>query len=135
MGHIIDNFWWRIEKLRVALGGEDPYMMANVGPETTGLPCMIWIGHRGRVRHGPRVVAYLDGYRVKKSMIAISLEESPRVLRLPKRRDVPKEHIERMIAFARRNRRLLLRYWEDTEMSTLEMIEALVALDEEEQKG
>ncbi len=135
MGHIIDDFWWRIEKLRVALGREDPYMMANVGPETTGLPYMIWIGHRDRVRHGPRIAAYLDGYRVKKSMIAISLEESPQVIHLPRERDVPKEHIERMIEFARRNRKLLLRYWEDTEMSTLEMIEALVALDEEEQKG
>ena len=123
---IVDDFWWWVEDLRVALGFEDPYMMANIGPEDTGLPYMIWIGHRGRVRHGPRIAAYLDGYRVKSGMIAISLDEHPRVLRLPTKRAVPREHIDRMIEFARKNRELLLRYWDDDDMGTREMFEALV---------
>ena len=44
-------------------------------------------------------------------MIAISIEESPRVLRLPKKRE------------------LLLRYWEDHDMGTGKMIEELVTVD------
>jgi len=50
-------------------------------------------------------------HRRLQSMIAISIEESPRVLRLPKKRE------------------LLLRYWEDHDMGTGKMIEELVTVD------
>ena len=124
---MIDSFWWFIEDLRVALGGEDGFQMCNVSASETGLPYMIWIGHRGRVRHGPRIAAYLDGYAVKKSMIAISIEENPCVISLPKGREIPPKNIQKLIEYARKNRELLLRYWHDGDMGTCELLDQLVS--------
>ena len=127
---IVDRFWTQVEDLRVALGGEDPFEMCNVGPSESGLPYMIWIGHRGRVRHGPHIAAYLDGYGVKRSMIAISIEENPRVISLPKGREIPLENIRKLIEYARRNRELLLRYWHNGDMGTCELLGQLVPLED-----
>jgi hypothetical protein len=135
MRDIIDRFWTLIEDVRVVLGGEDPFEMCNLGPSQPGLPYMIWIGHQGRVRHGPRIAVYLDGYAVKKSMIAISIEENPRVLRLPKQREIPPENIRKLIEFTRKNREILLRYWYEVDMGTGEMLGALVTLEEPSERS
>lgn len=41
----------------VELGGRDLFEMANLYPETTGLPMTVWVSPRGNVRHDVRVKA------------------------------------------------------------------------------
>ena len=43
---------------------EDLYLIANLRPDTTGLPMVVWVSERGRARHDARVkVALAHGHR------------------------------------------------------------------------
>lgn len=115
----------RLSEVLDRIMGRGLYEMANVAPKRTGLPYGIWISHRGSVRHGPRIKAYAEGYQVRASEIVVSIEEVPRVIRVPVRHRVPAAHLHQLEAFVRLNRAVLLQYWEDDDMDTQDMIEQL----------
>ncbi len=105
------------------------FEMANVTPAETGLPFGIYLSHRGRdqgrAQHGPRVKAYPEGFDVARSEIVITVEEEPRVMRVPRKPRIAARDLAQLVAFVRQNREVLLRYWEDNDMGTRELLDAL----------
>ena len=43
-------------------GDEDFFDMANLPPEVTGLPMVVWVSQRGRARHAARVMQILEAW-------------------------------------------------------------------------
>ena len=51
---------------------DELYEMANLFPQTTGLPMIVWVSYRGRARHDVRVKAQIThGSRVNPSNMAV----------------------------------------------------------------
>ena len=51
---------------------DELYEMANLFPQTTGLPMIVWVSYRGRARHDVRVkVQITHGSRVNPSNMAV----------------------------------------------------------------
>lgn len=47
------------------IADDELYLMANLRPDDTGLPMVVWVSERGRARHDVRVkVARAHGHRV-----------------------------------------------------------------------
>ncbi|MDD5309044.1 MAG: hypothetical protein PHU25_17160 [Deltaproteobacteria bacterium] len=123
-----DRLWDLIETLRVRLGGQDPYQLANLTLPVAGVPYAIWISHRGHLRHGPRIWAYPDGVKDRRREIAIAIGEEPAVLRQLRAPRVPAGDLAQLVEWVRRNRAILLRYWHDNNMGTDMLLEGLRAI-------
>lgn len=117
-----------IETLRVLVGGQDPFMMANLTLPVAGLPYGIWIGHRGRARHGPRIWAYPEGIKGGRREIVIAIGEEPAVLWQPRKPRIPAAHLAQLVEWVGLNRAILLRYWHDNDMDTSELLDGLRAI-------
>jgi hypothetical protein len=65
-----------------AFGEIDPFLMANLYPEDTGLPMTVWIGPRGGARHDVRVkVNMTHGARMEPTHLAtVSVRPQPELL-------------------------------------------------------
>jgi hypothetical protein len=61
---------------------DELYLMANLRPDDTGLPMVVWISERGRARHDVRVkVARVHGHRASPyDTASVGVRPSPRVL-------------------------------------------------------
>jgi hypothetical protein len=61
---------------------DELYLMANLRPDDTGLPMVVWISERDRARHDVRVkVAPVHGYRASPyDTASVGARPSPRVL-------------------------------------------------------
>ena len=62
---------------------DDPYLMANLYPRTTGLPMTIWVSERGGARHDVRLkVSTVHGARAirKEEQAVVALRPQPRLL-------------------------------------------------------
>ena len=107
------------------LDWDDPFAFANAGPARTGLPYRVWMRQRGACGYDPHVLFYPWGYRERRHVIVVSVEEQPRVLRRPRQREVPAEALGRLVAWVRDHHEILLRYWHDDDMSTSELLDGL----------
>jgi hypothetical protein len=61
---------------------DELYGMANLFPQTTGLPMVVWVGYRGRARHDVRIkVQITHGSRVNPSnMAVVGVRPVPRLI-------------------------------------------------------
>ena len=105
--------------------GDYLYEMANVLPEESGLPYPIYIRNKRGIRHGASIKAYPAGYNNLAAEIVVTIEEEPRVLKVPKRPRVPLAHLEQLKAYVRLNREVLLAYWHADNASTAAMLRSL----------
>jgi hypothetical protein len=100
-------------------------MATNLRPERTGLPFPIWVSQGIGVRHGPRVKAFPNGLKDQKTVIIVTVEDDPKVVRVPRKGHVAAADLEALRAWVRLNLSVLQRYWEDPEMWTDDMMAAL----------
>jgi hypothetical protein len=61
---------------------DELYGMANLFPQTTGLPMVVWVSYRGRARHDVRIkVQITHGSRVNPSnMAVVGVRPVPRLI-------------------------------------------------------
>lgn len=98
------------------------FLMANLYPQETGLPRVIYISEKGRARHDARVkVSGAPGERMRlHDMATMSVRPTPRLLHGKLLRDE-----ERVIAeWISRNEAVLVAYWNE-ELSTSEALSRL----------
>lgn len=97
----------------------DMFEMANMWPEDTGLPVVIWVEERSDVardRHGPRIkVMTHSGKMNYGETVPVSLEAPPRVIG-----DLKSSIKKKVIEFINLNRDSLMAHW-NHEISTIEL--------------
>ena len=99
-----------IKELVTEPTADELYEMANLFPQTTGLPMIVWVSYRGRARHDVRVkVQITHDSRVNPSNIAVvGVRPVPRLDagRLP---PADQELVSQRISL---NTDVLVAYWE-----------------------
>ena len=103
--------------------GEELFEMANVRPELSGLPFIVWISEKGRARHdvrvkvspGPRVREFVASVSVRPEVAVVAGALAPRELDL-------------LRAWIGLNREVIVRYWDGDIVYTDEALTALKPL-------
>ena len=96
--------------------------MANVQPNTTGLPMTIYISNKS-AQHGPTIkVSQQYGDRMNASeLFAMTIEKDPRIIGKPGKIRV--SDIMKVQQFIEANQDLLLNYWHsETPLDTLDVL-------------
>lgn len=84
--------------------------MANLYPDDTGVPCVIWIGTVGG-QHGPRVkVSNTRGSMNADSCFVMSISKNPLML-TPRSCKLKKHEIENVADWIRLNYDVLMKLW------------------------
>lgn len=88
---------------------EAPFEMANLRPERTGLPFVIFVSQQGGARHGPRIkISPLPHYNADEA-VTVTLEKPPRALG-----PVDKRDLELVAQWIELNREAIEGYWDGT---------------------
>ena len=101
--------------------GEELFEMANVRPEVSGLPFIVWISEKGRARHDVRVNVS-PGPRVRQFVASVSVRPVVDVVAGA----LPERDLGLLRAWIDLNRDVIVRYWDGDIVYT---DEALAALD------
>jgi hypothetical protein len=104
--------------------GQALFEMANLRPERTGLPFVVFISQKGGARHDVRV-KIARGAKVKPSeMATVAVRPMPRVIRGV----VDPDDLARLAEWIELNRDVLIDYWNGNIEYTEDAIGALKAL-------
>ena len=104
---------------------EDLFEMANLYPDTTGLPMTVWVSPRGNARHDVRVkVNVTHGSQMNIANTAVvAVRPAPRVLA----GELTPQDAQAVAAWITLNADTLIAYWEGR-IDTAKMVQALKAL-------
>ena len=104
---------------------EDLFEMANLYPDTTGLPMTVWVSPRGNARHDVRVkVNMTHGNQMNVADTAVvAVRPAPRVLA----GELTPQDAQAVAAWITLNADTLIAYWEGR-IDTAKMVQALKAL-------
>jgi hypothetical protein len=104
---------------------EDFFEMANLYPQTTGLPMVVWASERGRARHDARVkVNQSHGARMLPGNLAtVAVRPMPRLVA----GQLSADDLQAVGAWIKLNESALLDYW-DYRIDTAELIHRLQRL-------
>jgi hypothetical protein len=110
----------------------DLFEMANLYPDTTGLPMTVWVSPRGNARYDVRVKANMThGNQMNISNTAvIGVRPTPCLIA----GQLPPEDAQAVFAWVRLNTDALVAYW-DGRLDTARLIHALKALPPSAQLG
>jgi hypothetical protein len=102
---------------------EDFFDMANLPPEATGLPMVVWVSQRGRAQHAARVkVSLIHGRRMSSSqMTSVSVRPTVEVVAGA---PLSSEDLSAVRKWVAANEQAILDYWEER-LFTTELIERL----------
>jgi hypothetical protein len=87
---------------------EDLFEMANLRPERTGLPFVVFISQRGGARHDVRVKVATGPRPDPASMVTVALRPEPRVIPPG---ELAAEDFRRLSAWIALNQQALVDYW------------------------
>ena len=106
---------------------EDFFDMANLPPEVTGLPMVVWVSQRGRSRHDVRVkVSLVHGRRMNVDQTAsVSVRPGVAVVAGP---PLPKDDLEAVARWIGLNRKTIIEFWQER-IYTNELLAQLVPVD------
>jgi hypothetical protein len=111
-----------------AADGQATFEMANLRPERTGLPFVIFISQRGGARHDARI-KLARGPKVRASeMITVALRPAPRVIR----GSLSAHELELITKWIKLNFDTLIAYWDGAIEYTEDVMDALKPLPEAE---
>jgi hypothetical protein len=103
--------------------GTDFFTLANLFPEDTGLPFVVWISPKGNARHDARVkVARTD--RATEFVASVALRPEVRIAA----GELSSADLALLAAWIAPNRDVLLDYWDGRIQRTREIFERLVPL-------
>ena len=103
--------------------GEELFEMANVRPEVSGLPFIVWISEKGRARHDVRVNVS-PGPRVRQFVASVSVRPVVDVVAGA----LPERDLGLLRAWIDLNRDVIVRYWDGDIVYTDEALAALKPL-------
>jgi len=107
-----------------AADGQALFEMANLRPERTGLPFVVFISQKGGARHDVRV-KIARGPKVRPSeMATVAVRPKPRVIRGV----VDPDDLARLVEWIELNRDVLIDYWDGNIEYTEDAISALKPL-------
>jgi Domain of unknown function (DUF4160) len=89
---------------------DDLFEMANLSPTLTGLPMIVWISERGRVRHDARVkVSLVHGRRARPDRTAsVSVRPAVKVVAGP---EIDRRDLELVRQWIELNQKAIIAYW------------------------
>jgi hypothetical protein len=100
--------------------GEELFEMANVRPELSGLPFIVWISEKGRARHDVRVKV-APGPRVREFVASVSVRPEVEVVAGA----LPDADLALLREWIDLNRDVIVRYWDGDIVYTDEALAAL----------
>ena len=100
--------------------GEELFEMANVRPEVSGLPFIVWISEKGRARHDVRVKVS-PGPRVREFVASVSVRPAIEVVAGA----LPERDLDLLRAWIDLNRDVIVGYWDGDIVYTDEALSAL----------
>jgi len=105
--------------------GFEVYSMANLRPEQTGLPMVIWVSGKSG-KHGPRIkVSKKQGLRFDpEDTITVTVEEEPKQIG----GDLSKNKFEKVKEFINKNMIILLKYW-NYKIATVDFFNGIEKVD------
>jgi hypothetical protein len=88
------------------------WAMANIRPEETGLPMVIWIKPKGNEKHGPRIKVQKEhGEKANEGQwVTVTIEDNPKIIG----DKLSTEDMKLVKKFINLNRDTLLQIWNDT---------------------
>lgn len=107
--------------------GQALFEMANLRPERTGLPFVVFVSQRGGARHDVRVKIARSARVRPSEMATVAVRPQVRVLRGA----VAPDDLERLRAWIDLNREALIAYWNGDIEYTEDVLEALMPLRQE----
>jgi hypothetical protein len=101
---------------------EAPFEMANLRPQHTGLPMVIWVSEKGRARHGPRIkVSRQHGPKMDAmNTVTVTVDDDPRVVG----GELPPKDLDAVKRYIALNKGPLLGFW-NGELDTVELVARL----------
>src|SRR5712691_2790072 len=114
----------RLDRGAVKPEGQALFEMANLRPERTGLPFVVFISQKGGARHDVRV-KLAPGAKVKPSeMVTVAIRPAVRIVR----GDLDARYLALLTRWIELNRDTLVKYWEGDIEYTEDVMEALVPI-------
>jgi hypothetical protein len=103
----------------------DLYLLANIRPESSGLPMTIWVSEHGNARHGPPIkVSLQHGDKLDPYHTAsVSIGDDPELVA----GNLGPQELRAVQAYVRLNKTVLLAYWSG-EIDTFKLASHLKAL-------
>lgn len=89
------------------LSGQAGFDMANLRPERTGLPFVVFISQKGGARHDVRIKLARSAKLRASEMITVAVGPSPRLIR----GQMNRSEFERVSRWIELNRSALIDYW------------------------
>ena len=99
-----------IYDIKKTSGGMSLDEMATLRPKVSGLPTVIWIDEGTSPKHGPRIKFQAAKYQMKTmEYSSMSISQNPVIFNPPKKYDLSKRDLRRIIDFVRANEANLLK--------------------------
>ncbi len=116
-----------VNYIKNLFNGECIIEMANLTSEDTNLEYPIWVQHQNyKECHWARLKVYPQGYQKGKGpYLSISIEGEPEIKIKKRNPKYKQKYINQVFDFIKRNQKLLLDYWNDSEIGTGELIRKL----------
>lgn len=102
----------------------DFFTMANLFPEDTGLPFVVWISPRGNARHDARI-KIASTNRATDFIASVGIRPEPHLAA----GQLPPEHLALAVRWITLNRDVLLAYWDGAIQRTKDVFDRLRPLD------
>jgi hypothetical protein len=107
-----------------AVAGQASFDMANLRPERTGLPFVVFISQRGGARHDVRIKLARAAKVRPSEMITVAVHPAPRVIR----GSINTREFDLVSKWLELNRDVLVAYWNGDIEYTEEVMDALKPL-------
>ena len=113
-----------LEEMKV--GETEMWGMANLTPNETGLPMVVWVSEKGGAKHGPRIKVSTElGAKIDPgSTVTVTIEDNPRKIGSAR---LAAKHLTQVAEFIRKNSKVLIQYWE-RKISTKDMMDKIEKL-------
>ena len=102
---------------------EAPYEMANLFPDSTGLPFVVWVSYKANARHDVRVKVSPGLKAMPAAMKSVALRPEPHIVK----GEMDPADFRLLSRWMKRNRGVILKYWDGT-IDTRQMIEQIKPL-------
>ena len=104
--------------------GQASYEMANLRPERTGLPFVVFISQKGGARHDVRVKVARGAKARSSEMVTVAIRPAVRVIRGA----LDPRDLALLTRWIDLNRDILIKYWDGDIEYTEDAIEAITAI-------
>jgi hypothetical protein len=106
-------------------GGQATFDMANLRPDRTGLPYVVFISQKGGARHDVRIKLARAAKVHPSEMLTVAVRPAPRLIRGTMNR----EEFDLVKRWIELNRNVLIGYWNGDIEYTEDVLAAITSLD------